>query len=46
MTQQSRAEAEAGPDTEADDAAVIRLSRQEPEQFTVLFRRHAPYLQR
>jgi RNA polymerase sigma factor (sigma-70 family) len=44
MTQQSRAEAEAG--AAADDAAVIQLSRHEPEQFTALFRRHAPYIQR
>jgi len=44
MTQQSRAEAEAGAD--ADDAAVIQLSRHEPEHFTVLFRRHAPHIQR
>jgi RNA polymerase sigma-70 factor (ECF subfamily) len=44
MTQQGRAEAEAGAD--ADDAAVIQLSRHEPERFTVLFRRHAPYIQR
>ena len=44
MSQQSRAEAEASAD--ADDAAVIRLSRHEPEQFTVLFRRHAPHIQR
>jgi RNA polymerase sigma factor (sigma-70 family) len=44
MTQRSRAEAEASAD--ADDATVIQLSRQEPEQFTVLFRRHAPHLQR
>jgi RNA polymerase sigma factor (sigma-70 family) len=44
MTQQSRAEAEASAD--ADDAAVIQLSRHEPECFTVLFRRHAPYIQR
>jgi RNA polymerase sigma factor (sigma-70 family) len=44
MTQQGRAEAEASAD--ADDAAVIRLSRHEPEHFTVLFRRHAPYIQR
>jgi RNA polymerase sigma factor (sigma-70 family) len=43
MTPQSRAEAEAGADT---DAAVIQLSRREPEQFTVVFRRHAPYIQR
>jgi RNA polymerase sigma-70 factor (ECF subfamily) len=44
MTQQSRAEA--GACADADDAAVIQLSRQEPEQFTVLFRRHAPHIQR
>ena len=44
MTQQSRAEAEASAD--ADDAAVIQLSRHEPEHFTVLFRRHAPHIQR
>lgn len=44
MTQQSRAEA--GACADADDAAVIRLSRHEPEQFTVLFRRHAPHIQR
>ncbi len=43
MTQHSRAEAEASADT---DAAVIQLSRHEPEQFTVVFRRHAPYIQR
>jgi RNA polymerase sigma factor (sigma-70 family) len=44
MTRQSRAEAEASAD--ADDAAVVQLSRQEPEHFSVLFRRHAPYIQR
>jgi RNA polymerase sigma factor (sigma-70 family) len=43
MTQHSRAEAEASAGT---DAAVIQLSRHEPEQFTVVFRRHAPYIQR
>jgi RNA polymerase sigma factor (sigma-70 family) len=43
MTQQSRAKPEACGDT---DAAVMRLSRDEPEQFTVLFHRHAPYIQR
>jgi len=46
MTQQSRAEAGDCADADADDAAVIRLSRHEPEQFTVLFRRHAPHIQR
>src|ERR1700733_10423766 len=44
MTQQSRAEA--GACADADDAAVIQLSRHEPEHFTVLFRRHAPHIQR
>jgi RNA polymerase sigma factor (sigma-70 family) len=44
MTQPSRDQAEAA--TDADDAAVIQLSRQEPEHFNVLFRRHAPYIQR
>jgi RNA polymerase sigma-70 factor (ECF subfamily) len=44
MRQPSRGQAEAG--TDADDAAVIQLSRHEPEHFTVLFRRHAPYIQR
>src|ERR1035438_7141360 len=44
MTQQSRAEAEASAN--ADDAAVVQLSRHEPEHFSVLFRRHAPYIQR
>jgi RNA polymerase sigma factor (sigma-70 family) len=44
MPQQSRAEAEGLAD--ADDAAVIQLSRHEPEHFTVLFRRHAPHIQR
>ena len=44
MRQQDRAEAE--PDADVDDAAVIQLSRHEPEHFTVLFRRHAPHIQR
>ena len=44
MTPQSRARAE--PDADADDATVIQLSRHEPEHFTVLFRRHAPHIQR
>src|SRR5579863_970916 len=38
--------AHAEPDTDADDATVIRLSRREPERFNVLFRRHAPHIQR
>jgi len=36
--------AHAFPD--ADDATVIQLSQREPEHFTVLFRRHAPHIQR
>jgi RNA polymerase sigma factor (sigma-70 family) len=44
MTQPSRAEA--GASADADDATVIELSRHEPEQFTMLFRRHAPHIQR
>jgi RNA polymerase sigma factor (sigma-70 family) len=44
MTPQSQAPAE--PDADADDATVIQLSRHEPEQFTVLFHRHAPHIQR
>jgi RNA polymerase sigma factor (sigma-70 family) len=43
MGQPNWGEAEAGVDT---DAAVIQLSRHEPEQFTVVFRRHAPCIQR
>jgi RNA polymerase sigma-70 factor (ECF subfamily) len=48
MTPPSRTHAEpaADADADADDATVIQLSRQEPEQFTVLFRRHAPHIQR
>ena len=42
MTHESRAEAE----RTLDDAEVIQLSRHEPEQFTLLFRRHAPHIQR
>jgi DNA-directed RNA polymerase specialized sigma24 family protein len=44
MAQQGRTEAEASAD--ADDAAVVQLSRHEPEHFTVLFRRYAPHIQR
>ena len=44
MTPQSQAHADPVPD--ADDATVIQLSRHEPEHFTVLFRRHAPAIQR
>ncbi len=46
MTQFSRAETEAGSETETDDATLIQLSQHDPEQFTVLFHRHAPYIQR
>jgi RNA polymerase sigma-70 factor (ECF subfamily) len=46
MTPPSRAHAAPDADADADDATVIGLSRDEPEQFTVLFRRHAPHIQR
>ena len=46
MRHQDRAEAEPGAGADVDDAAVIQLSRHEPEHFTVLFRRHAPHIQR
>jgi RNA polymerase sigma-70 factor (ECF subfamily) len=46
MRNQDRAEAEPGAGADVDDAAVIQLSRHEPEHFTVLFRRHAPHIQR
>ena len=46
MTQFSRTETEAGRETETDDATLIQLSQHDPEQFTVLFYRHAPYIQR
>src|SRR5438132_351437 len=39
------ANGDADPD-DLGDAAVIRLSRREPEQFAILFRRHAPQIQR
>jgi len=45
MAQQSRSKAEAEACTDTD-AAIMQLSRHEPEQFTVVFRRHAPYIQR
>jgi len=44
MGHPSQGQAEAGADE--DDAAVIKLSRDDPEHFTALFRRHAPYIQR
>jgi len=44
MTPQGRAQA--APDADADDATVIQFSRREPEHFDVLFRRHAPHIQR
>ena len=46
MTPQSQAPPEPDANADADDATVIQLSRHEPEQFTVLFRRHAPHIQR
>ena len=42
MTNEPRDDAADG----LDDATVIQLSRREPEQFTLLFRRHAPHIQR
>jgi hypothetical protein len=52
MQAESRAAAD-GPagvggtaDDGPDDAAVIRLAWREPEQFAILFRRHAPHIQR
>ena len=44
MGHPSQGQAEVGAD--ADDAAIIQLSRDDPEHFTALFRRHAPYIQR
>jgi RNA polymerase sigma factor (sigma-70 family) len=35
-----------GREVQPDDAAIIRLSRSDPEQFAVVFRRHAPAIQR
>jgi RNA polymerase sigma factor (sigma-70 family) len=46
MRQEDRAEAEPDVGADMDDAAVIQLSRYEPEHFTVLFHRHAPHIQR
>jgi RNA polymerase sigma-70 factor (ECF subfamily) len=50
MTTQSRATAGSGPGgagaDDLDDAAILQLSRREPEQFAILFRRHAPCIQR
>jgi RNA polymerase sigma factor (sigma-70 family) len=46
MTPQSREHADPVADADGDDATVIQLSRHEPEHFTVLFRRHAPAIQR
>jgi RNA polymerase sigma-70 factor (ECF subfamily) len=50
MTTQSRAAAGTAPRgggaDDLDDAAIIQLSRYEPEQFAILFRRHAPCIQR
>jgi RNA polymerase sigma-70 factor, ECF subfamily len=44
MGRPSQGQAEVGAD--ADDAAIIQLSRDDPEHFTALFKRHAPYIQR
>jgi RNA polymerase sigma factor (sigma-70 family) len=44
--QRPDARASPGVGDAEDDAAVIRRSRDEPEHFAVLFRRHAPEVQR
>jgi RNA polymerase sigma factor (sigma-70 family) len=44
MGHPSQGQAEVGADVH--DAAIIELSLDEPEHFTALFRRHAPYIQR
>ena len=46
MTTPSRAAEPADTAHTADDAAIIRLSRHEPEQFAALFRRRAPEIRR
>ena len=46
MTIPSQAADPTGEARPADDAAVIRLSRDEPEQFAALFRRRAPEIRR
>jgi RNA polymerase sigma factor (sigma-70 family) len=47
MTAQSRASVPAGPAGDAgDDGEVIARSLRDPEQFAVVFRRHAPQIQR
>jgi DNA-directed RNA polymerase specialized sigma24 family protein len=46
MTIPSQAADPAGEARSVDDAAVIRLSRDEPEQFAALFRRRAPETRR
>jgi hypothetical protein len=46
MTIPSQAADPPGEACPADDAAVIRLSRDEPEQFAALFRRRAPEIRR
>jgi hypothetical protein len=35
-----------GREVQPDDATIIGLSRADPEQFAVVFRRHAPAIQR
>lgn len=45
-TEQDLRASPAGDATAADDAVVIGLSRAEPAQFSELFRRHAPEIQR
>jgi len=46
MTTSSQAAGPGGKACPSDDAAVIRLSGDEPEQFAVLFRRRAPEIRR
>ena len=46
MTTSSQAANSGGQACPADDAAVIRLSGDEPEQFAALFRRRAPEIRR
>lgn len=46
MTRPSQAADPAGDACPVGDAAIIRLSRDEPEQFAALFRLHAPEIRR
>ncbi len=42
----ARSQPAPGPEVRPDDGAIIRLSISDPEQFAVVFRRHAPAIQR